>query len=503
MRKKYYLAACCILKDEDPFIMEWLTYHSLIGVEHFFIYDNESKNPLAKNPLMEKFDAQGKITLLDSPGQAMQLPSYTHCLQNFGPLAKWIAFLDLDEFICPAEGSDIRPMLAAYEDYAALGLNWKCFSSGGHISSPKGLVIKNYRERFLEETIHNLHIKSIVQPDKVNEAHTPHSFYPNDGEMAVNVNFRPIARGMAMIPICWEKATVHHYILKSQQDAQRRIERGRADIKSDRPTLDSNDFYNLVRQPVEMDDSIVRFAPEVEAWLKSGELPEEHSASLSRQEPERLIPLAGELIRQGLRKEAGITLCHAGLTQSGNPALWQTWAVLADKENKDELVKLFAAKAARLKAALPRPAHPPDVHLKALTEKRAEAAEARLKKLMQEHKYAEAEEIVESIAQKNKLTSYLWLIRGELARAGGRLGPAAEYLYNSLIVKENLLAYQALIQVRLDERDYREARRLVFYLTGTQTYRVKINVEGSLIEDESFYGPLKNLYEDLRRITGG
>ena len=40
----YDLAFVSIMKDEGSYIKEWLDYHLLAGVNHFFIYDNESED---------------------------------------------------------------------------------------------------------------------------------------------------------------------------------------------------------------------------------------------------------------------------------------------------------------------------------------------------------------------------------------------------------------------------------------------------------------------------
>ena len=34
------------MKDEERFLDEWLAYHRLIGVDHFFLYDHASEPPL-------------------------------------------------------------------------------------------------------------------------------------------------------------------------------------------------------------------------------------------------------------------------------------------------------------------------------------------------------------------------------------------------------------------------------------------------------------------------
>ena len=35
-----YLSLCAIMKDESPYIREWLLFHLEVGVEHFYLYDN-------------------------------------------------------------------------------------------------------------------------------------------------------------------------------------------------------------------------------------------------------------------------------------------------------------------------------------------------------------------------------------------------------------------------------------------------------------------------------
>ena len=42
----YDLVAVSIVRDEAPYIKEWLDYHLLAGIDHFLIYDNDSADNL-------------------------------------------------------------------------------------------------------------------------------------------------------------------------------------------------------------------------------------------------------------------------------------------------------------------------------------------------------------------------------------------------------------------------------------------------------------------------
>ena len=38
--KKHKVSICAIFKDEEEFLKEWLEFHLLVGIEHFYMYNN-------------------------------------------------------------------------------------------------------------------------------------------------------------------------------------------------------------------------------------------------------------------------------------------------------------------------------------------------------------------------------------------------------------------------------------------------------------------------------
>ena len=49
--KKFYLSFCSIFKNEAPYMKEWIEYHLLVGVDHFYLYNNNSTDKLIKTLL--------------------------------------------------------------------------------------------------------------------------------------------------------------------------------------------------------------------------------------------------------------------------------------------------------------------------------------------------------------------------------------------------------------------------------------------------------------------
>ena len=73
---KYYLSLCCIIKDER-YLEEFIMYYHVLGVEHFYIYDNNSSYPI-KNRL-NSFYYNKLCTIINFPGKKKTnacLPSF-------------------------------------------------------------------------------------------------------------------------------------------------------------------------------------------------------------------------------------------------------------------------------------------------------------------------------------------------------------------------------------------------------------------------------------------
>jgi hypothetical protein len=71
---KHYLSVCAIFRDEGPYLREWIEFHRLQGVEHFYLYDNLSTDdgPEILAPYVET----GIVTLRGWGHQPGQLLAY-------------------------------------------------------------------------------------------------------------------------------------------------------------------------------------------------------------------------------------------------------------------------------------------------------------------------------------------------------------------------------------------------------------------------------------------
>lgn len=44
MPKQYKVSVCAIFKNEAPYLKEWIEFNRIVGVEHFYLYNNNSED---------------------------------------------------------------------------------------------------------------------------------------------------------------------------------------------------------------------------------------------------------------------------------------------------------------------------------------------------------------------------------------------------------------------------------------------------------------------------
>jgi hypothetical protein len=248
---KGYVALCCIIKDENEYLQEWINYHLKIGIEHFFIYDNGSKIPIWLT--IEKHNLSKYVTVIKMPGKARQIKAYAHCLKSFGKAYKWIGFIDTDEFIVPKlTNGDFKAFLSQYEPYGGLGINWMMFGSSGHLKRTNSPQLESFLFRAEESFRANAHIKSIVQPAFVKSVLGSHNFEYQEGKYCVNENFEPIEGPFSKNSV--NKIQLNHYYCRSREEYESKIKRGYGDTRKKR-TID--EFYEHDRDSNKVKDTTI------------------------------------------------------------------------------------------------------------------------------------------------------------------------------------------------------------------------------------------------------
>jgi glycosyl transferase family 92 len=232
-----YLSVCAVYRDEAPYLREWIEFHRLMGAERFYLYDNRSTDDHRR--VLAPYVEEGVVVAYEWPavlppdvvvGEAAQCATYQHCILNHREDSRWIAFLDLDEFMFSPTGAKLVDVLPEYERWPGVGVNWAQFGTSGHRARPAGLVTESYVRR-ADAVGYNHWIKSVIDPRRVRNFCLAHFFVFNgEPSVAVDENHHPIDRHRSHTEeVSFTKLRVNHYATKSEEELQRKLSRPRVD----------------------------------------------------------------------------------------------------------------------------------------------------------------------------------------------------------------------------------------------------------------------------------
>lgn len=220
----YELSVVAIMKNEGAYLKEWLDFHILVGVEKFYLYDNGSTDDTKK--VLEPYIRRGIVNYQYFPGKNQQNPAYIDAINSFSGETRWMAMIDLDEFIVPVEKDTITDFLHTLPtNFGALILTWVMYGSAGHEKKPEGLVIENYK--YHGDRTRQSGCKSIVNPRLVVRQRNPHI---NDvAGFIVDENGKKLGKiDQAYNPPPCKKIRCNHYITKSYEEFKQRCNKGSA-----------------------------------------------------------------------------------------------------------------------------------------------------------------------------------------------------------------------------------------------------------------------------------
>jgi hypothetical protein len=266
--RSYEFMMCATFRNDADYLREWIEYHRALGAEKFVLFDNSSVDDFRS--VLDPYVASGVVSLHHLPRsrptyefyRRVQLHAYDACLDQYRDRARWIAFLDLDEFLNPLEAGSLPELMADFESYPALAVHWVMFSSSGYILQPDSLVTEAYTAC---DAKGSHRVKVIVDPRRTVRFLSPHHAQYADGALAVNELEAPVAGDEAYPPTV-SRVQVNHYYTRSVEEFLRKYRRNLG-YKSGHKNL-----AELVKAErdyaADTDTSIQRFVPALRAALE-------------------------------------------------------------------------------------------------------------------------------------------------------------------------------------------------------------------------------------------
>ena len=174
------------MKNEGPFILEWVAWHRAMGVSDFLIYTNDCDD--GTDAIWTRLAALGlaehrQNTIMRRGVQKSAL--YHARSEPVVAAADWHLVLDVDEFVNVTCGNGSFPaLISACPEATTFAMTWRVFGDGGNIS---------FRDGFVTEQFARAAPRMMARPP---QAWGIKTLYRNDalyGRMGVHTPLDPVA----------------------------------------------------------------------------------------------------------------------------------------------------------------------------------------------------------------------------------------------------------------------------------------------------------------------
>lgn len=265
------IAICAIVKNENIYLREWVEYHKGLGFDKIILYDNNPVDGEVPHNVIGDYIMDGFVEVHNVRGVPwrnydieglkswLQNRVYTRCIEEHRDEYKWIAFIDIDEFIVfgKNEPQNIHTIFEKY-GYDAMGyedllMSWWVVGSDGKLNYHNYPVQMRFHDhveiRDPNTGISDLWVKSIVRTDALreNNAMTAHiltdSYYCNEHGYWIKAEKEGYGNPQQVTLPSHDIIYVKHYVTKSLWEHLTRMRDGKDD-----PSMVGNrmDAYKMI-----------------------------------------------------------------------------------------------------------------------------------------------------------------------------------------------------------------------------------------------------------------
>jgi hypothetical protein len=157
-----YLSIFAIVKNEAPYLSEWIEYHLIVGVNKFWLVDNDSEDH--PEEFLAPYISEGLVNFTQWPGSTQQLAVYNTLIPLLREQTFWVAIIDLDEFLVPIAGRSVPDILAKLQGLPGIALNEVVHGANGQLRKRPGLVIERFKNHTVWDHQENHLTKVIADP---------------------------------------------------------------------------------------------------------------------------------------------------------------------------------------------------------------------------------------------------------------------------------------------------------------------------------------------------
>lgn len=235
------------MRNEAPFILEWLAYHRLIGFTDFLVFSNDCAD--GTDAMLDRLADMGLLTHLHNPRPGKKTVQWK-ALSRAGnhPLVKraeWVFVSDVDEFLCIHPGAGyLDDLFAACPQATGFALPWRMFGNAGVVPFRDAPVIGQFVHCGPDALIwpwRAVQFKSLFRPTPALGrlgVHSPQNALRHDTVSGwVDGNGQPMDANAGTVQTTttprYGLAQINHYALGAVENFLIKAERGRPNRSDD------------------------------------------------------------------------------------------------------------------------------------------------------------------------------------------------------------------------------------------------------------------------------
>ena len=234
------------MKNEGPYIVDWIAHHRAIGVDHFLIYTNDCSDETTG--LLDALAADGCVTHRKNPfrelGGVPQRAAFRAAQkEEVVQSAAWLMPLDVDEFLAIHVGEGrLSDLFEAVPEASVISLPWRLFGNADIAEIEDRPVWEQFRlaaPDYAPRPMQAWGFKTLFRNDgafgKIG-VHAPRRLRDDRAQdvVWVDANGRPMPAAFwedawRMTPATWgyDLAQINHYAVRSAEAFLIKRERGR------------------------------------------------------------------------------------------------------------------------------------------------------------------------------------------------------------------------------------------------------------------------------------
>ncbi|WP_424941928.1 glycosyltransferase family 2 protein [Aliiroseovarius crassostreae] len=234
------------MKNEAPYILEWVAFHRAMGIDNFLIYTNDCSDGTSE--ILDHLQEMGVLQHRNNDnwkGNSPQQYALNQSLkENVIKNAEWVIHIDVDEFINVRCGNGtLHDFLNRVPDATNVAMTWRLFGHNGVTVYRDDLVIDQFDTaapkyapkphtvwgfKTMTKNVGAYEKFSCHRPNKLRDTHRNKVKWVNGSGLPMSEDYKDRGWRSDLKTIGYDLLQLNHYALRSAESYLIKRQRGRA-----------------------------------------------------------------------------------------------------------------------------------------------------------------------------------------------------------------------------------------------------------------------------------